>query len=68
LRHTTFQKSTNDNFIAPSHLVQLGAFRYVHESGLTADEGFVNFDVPAEFSLEAVGIQRKIIPNFDDFC
>jgi hypothetical protein len=48
------QNSTNDNFIGSpfwqSGLSQFSAFVFVHESGLTADEGFVNFDVPLKFS------------------
>jgi hypothetical protein len=46
----TLFKASDDDLIVPSHLVQFGAFVSVHETGLTADEGFVNFDVPLHFS------------------
>jgi hypothetical protein len=50
----TLQDSADDNFVGSafgqSGLSHFGAFVFVHESGLTADEGFVNFDVPLKFS------------------
>jgi hypothetical protein len=50
----TIQDSADDNFIGSpfghSGLSHFDALIFVHESGLTADEGFVNFDVPLKFS------------------
>lgn len=50
---TALKESSNDSFIgctfSHSRLSHFCAFVFVHESGLTADEGFVNFDVPLHF-------------------
>src|SRR5690348_6600356 len=55
---TTLQDSADDNFVRSafghSRLSHFGAFVFVHESGLTADEGFVNFDVPLHFCQRAI--------------
>jgi hypothetical protein len=54
----TLQNSADYNFVGSafghSRLSHFGAFIFVHKSGLTADEGFVYFDVPLHFCQRAI--------------
>ncbi len=53
---TTFKNANHDGLSTRATFENFGAFGLVHETGLTADKGFINFDVPGQFSLEAASL------------